>query len=544
MHDWKTVVRQNLSPLPLSNERAEDVIEEIAQQLEAAYNEARGQGATEEQAVAEAYRQMGDWEKLRSRVFQSVEGSLLPIWQQRGVFAPRRFPVWIALALALAFLAIRGFRQAVEMLPVPTIDWERPARRLVVSDTDLSRLERAGDKERYARALAFVALHSYDNQRATNAAEKAIALDPALTWIAAPVSHAMEPIPGRDPQPWIDRLRAWDSDNAYPYMLEASALIAANRQPTIWKIGSTAFGNTLGANSKWLSAMDKASRATRVDFYLDREFALDRQVLEDEGCDRPARLLRAAFEGRAFPDVVEIDAYLRVLLDEARAAGQSGNKEEALEKYWRTVSFAEEIGAASSSPLGYSKYRKDAFQSMLPLLAKAGRLNEATAVRAILSTDDKSTDTATQDYKERLRASSRSAQMVFASAICFEFLGPATAAWLFLAAVLKWKPSFSRALNWVASGLSFAPPAFAVASFALFLSYFPYARSISTITSQRDLATTYVPLMVRFSTFVTSPATEVWITRMFWPSIGCLAVAVAGVLLIRRQQNRRAMLDI
>lgn len=540
MHDWKAIVKEKLSPLPLPNDRAEEVIEEIALQLESAYDEARREGASKEESLARAFAQTGDWEKLRSRVFRSVQGGLLPVWQQRGVFSPRRFAVWIALLIALAFLALPGFRQVVMMLPVPAGKLESSVGNRVLSDAELSRLERAGDKHREARALAYVALHTDNNRRAVVAAEKAIALDPHLTWIAAPFSHALEPLPGRDPKPWIQRLESWDSGNAYPYMLEASSLIAAKRKSNIWKRGFAEFRNTLAADSAWRSAMDKASHATRVDFYFDREFALDKDVLEYEGCNRPQVLLAAVFEA-PFPDVIQINAYLHVLLDEAHAADRAGDTSQALEKYWRVINFGERLNAASQFPLVYPPYRRDAFTSMLPLLVKAGAVRAAHGVRAVISSDDTSAERVVQEYKAGERASGHSADMVFASALCFEFLVLATVLWLFLAAILKWKPSLSRDLNWLASLLCYAPPALAAASFALFLTYFPYARPLGAITSRRELVTTYVPLLARFSTFVANPAADTWITRMFWPSLGCVAIAISGAFLLRWRQHHGAM---
>jgi tetratricopeptide (TPR) repeat protein len=537
VRDWKAIVREKLSPLPLSNERAADVIEEIAQQLESAYDDARRRGATEDEALSQAYEQTGDWEKLRSRVFRSVEGGLLPLWEQRGVFAPRRLPVWIALLATLAFLALPEFRQVVTMLPVPKARLEPLAARRVVTDADLRRLERSGNKQAYARALAFVALHTDNNDRAVTTAKEAIAVDPQLTWVAASVSHAMEPIPGRDPKPWIDRLKAWDPGNAYPYMLEASARIAAERGSAVSGLDSARFWNAVEADPVWRSAMDKASAATRVDFYWDGEFVLDREVLEEEGFNRPEVLLAARFQ-EPFPDVAEINSYVGMLLDEAHSAARSGNADEALEKYWKVVSFSQKVNAASQFPLAYGEYRRGAFEGMLPLLVKGGRLQEADAVRAILASDDRSAERMTQEYKERERASQRSADMVFASALCFEFLALATLVWLLLAAILKWKSGFSRDLNWMASGLCFAPPALALASVALFLSYFPYARSIGAITSERDLVTMYVPLVVRFSTVVTNPAAETWIARMFWPSLWCIALGISGAFLVRWQRQR------
>lgn len=79
MPDWKSIVREKLGSLPLSNGRPDDVIEELAHQLESAYEEALAQGHDEQEAMRRSMAQFQDWEKLRSQVFQSVEGRHLPV---------------------------------------------------------------------------------------------------------------------------------------------------------------------------------------------------------------------------------------------------------------------------------------------------------------------------------------------------------------------------------------------------------------------------------------------------------------------------------
>ena len=211
MPDWKKIVREKLGTLPLSNGRRDEVIEELAQQLESAYEEALAQGINEQEAMRRSLAQFKDWEKLRSEVFQSVEGARLPVWEQHGFFAPRRWPVWIALGLTLSLFLAPAFRQAFAILPVPGADPTALGPR-IFPEKVLRRIEQSGDKQKYARSLAFVALHSpkEKDERAVHAAEKAIALDPSLTWIAAKICHATYSYPGYDPRPWIERLKAWD----------------------------------------------------------------------------------------------------------------------------------------------------------------------------------------------------------------------------------------------------------------------------------------------------------------------------------------------
>ena len=224
MPDWEKIVREKLGNLPLKDRGQEEVNDELAQQLESAYEEAIANGASESEAKRRSLAQFSDWEKLRSEVFRSVEGTQLPIWEQNGIFSPRRLPVWITLALTLALLAAPAFRQVLAMIPVPGSNltaWSSRA----FSERALRSIEQSGDKQKYARTLAFVALHCPDDLQAMDAAEKAVALDPQLTWISAHVSHATYLVPGYDPHPWIERLKSWDPQNAFPYLLEASANI-------------------------------------------------------------------------------------------------------------------------------------------------------------------------------------------------------------------------------------------------------------------------------------------------------------------------------
>jgi hypothetical protein len=553
VHDWKAIVRAKLMPLPLAQDRADDVIEEMAQQLETAYEEARARGSVEGDALAKAYAQIDDWERLRSGVFQSIEGGPLPVWQQRGVFAPRRFPVWIALGFVLALLLSPSFRQALALLPIPGINstmlqglsiWVPRDVRDAVSDADLRRFASGGDKERYARALAFVALHSVDNQRAVNAAETAIALDPQLTWISASVSHAIEPLPGRDPQPWIDRLKTWDRGNAYPYLLEASAAISSDREKLRRRYAMIEpnLGQALSTSTAWRAAMAKALAAQRVDFYQDRAFALDRQVLEDQGSYSPQALL-TAFASAPFPDFLGINAYFAVLCDDAAAAAKSGHTEAALAKYESVIRFSGEVEAAYrwTSARPFAKYRRQALESMLPLGMKPGHPEQA-AVEAAL-TAFKANDSAqivSREHREREITGARAARLVLIGGLCVAVFGIASLTWLLLIAILKWRPRLSGILNRLACVLCFAPPALLLASLTLFLGYFPYARPLSAIASPREFIGIYGPLLNGFAIAAPSLPTEAWLTRMFWPCIWCAAAAISGVLLLRWQHHRRA----
>ena len=540
MPDWKRIVGDKLGTLPLRSRRRDEVIEELAQQLESAYEEALREGLNEPEALDRSMAQFEDWEKLRLHVFQSVEGTRLPVWEQNGVFAPRRLPVWIALALTLLFLAMPSFRQGLELLPVPgsdPMDWGSR----VFSEKELRRIELSGDKEKYARALAFVALHSpkRDDLRARDAAEKAIALDPRLTWISAEVSHATYGFPGYDPHPWIERLKAWDPENGFPYLLEADANVHWWEPPST-KYGATPGGEraALAREPRWCIPMEKAFSAPRLDFYEAQHFALDRQVLQEKGFDRPDILL-AGMWSQPMPDFIAMNFYVDTLLnDVGEKAKKSGRLDDALAAYQRVVRFGERLENPSAYNLHLlsTKYRKDAYEKMAPLLRQQGRTQQSADVEAarasLLDPGKRLSFLVSYDVGER------SGHIVQLSGLFLCLFFAATVAWLMALILLRWKPNLSAALNRLASVLSLAPALLLFSSLALFLGYYPYARHISQYASLQELEQGFRPFIMGVYSFPALDAfTQIYLPRMFWPSVWCAVVALVGacsVWLVRR----------
>ena len=533
MPDWKKIVRAKLGTMPLENGRREEVIEELAEQLESAYQEALGQGISEQEAVRRSLEQFKDWEKLRSEVFHSVEGMRLPVWEQNGVFAPRRPPVWIVLGLTLLLLALPSFRQALEILPVPgsdPADWSSR----VFSERELRRLELSGDKEKYARSLAFVALHSpkEDDLRSVHAAEKAIALDPRLTWISAKVSHATYSFPGYDPHPWIERLKAWDPENGFTYLLEADANIHWWELPWI-KYGATPGGvrRFLAAEPRWRIPMEKAFAAPRLDFYSAQQFALDRQVLEEQGFDRPDVLMVGLWR-RPMPDLVAMNFYVDILLNDfGEKAEKSGRIDEALATYQSVARFGERLQSVSLydwQSLPARKYRKDSHEKIASLLERQGRTERSAELESTLRALSETGEQPPFSMPNRV-VEERSAHIVQLSALLVCLLFGATVAWLVALGALRWRRNLSSAWNRLASILCAAPVLLLLSSLALFLGYYPYARSIAQYASMQELQEGFGAFFVGVYEFPGLGAfTEVWLPRMFWPSVWCAVVALAG----------------
>jgi hypothetical protein len=543
MPDWKKIVREKLGRLPLHNGRREEVIEELAQQLESAYEEALARGITEQEALRRSLAQFKDWEKLRSEVFHSVEGTRLPVWEQNAFFSPRRLPVWIALALTLLLLAAPSFRQALAILPVPGEGdpWAWTPR--VFSEKALRRIEQSGDKQKYARALAFVALHSpeEDDLRAAQAAGKAIALDPRLTWISAKVSHATYLIPGYDPHPWIERLKAWDPQNAFPYLLEADANVHYWEPPwTKYNAATSGLREALAAEPRWHIPMEKAFAAPRMDFYGAKQFDLDRQVLQEQGLDRPDMLLLDTWS-QAMPDFQAMSMYAEIQVkDVGENAEKDGRTEDAIAAYYNVIHFAEKLqveGSTNSRVFIAAWLQREPCEKMASLLRRKGRGGEAAAFEttlAALSAADPSKNPYYFGFRSANRvAAARSAHAAAFFGLLVMLLGIATAVWLISVITLKWKPDLNRALNRLTSVLCLAPPLLLLGCLALFLIYYPHARSIGQFASGRELDEAFGLFFVNlyqrpnFDNYA-----DIWFNRMFWPSVWCAGIALAGAILL------------
>jgi hypothetical protein len=289
--------------------------------------------------------------------------------------------------------------------------------------------------------------------------------------------------------------------------------------------------------------MEKAFAASRVDFYEKQQFALDRQVLQEQGLDRPDMLMAAAWS-QAMPDLLAIRLYSEHLLSMGETAEKLGHIDAALTNYWAVARFGQKLRSGEPNDLQViiaAALQQEAYEKMLPLLRRESRPREATAVEstlAILGQADPS--------KKRTALSSneanavRSGRIVGVSGFFAVFLGVVTALWLISVSLLKWRPNLSCRLNRFSSVLCLAPPLLLLSCSALFLSYYPYARSIQQYSSGRELHEAYGLFLLQVYGFTSiGPISDVWISNMFWPLVWCAAVALAGAVALKFVARRQ-----
>ena len=68
MTNWRRYVRDRLPPLPIAAEREQEIVDELALQLESAYDAAISRGASEGEALAGAYAEVPDWNGLAAEL--------------------------------------------------------------------------------------------------------------------------------------------------------------------------------------------------------------------------------------------------------------------------------------------------------------------------------------------------------------------------------------------------------------------------------------------------------------------------------------------
>ncbi len=76
MKDWRHYIREHLAPLALPPERELEIVEELAEHLEATYEAAMLKGASEADAHAAALRQINDWPLLESELARTERAPL------------------------------------------------------------------------------------------------------------------------------------------------------------------------------------------------------------------------------------------------------------------------------------------------------------------------------------------------------------------------------------------------------------------------------------------------------------------------------------
>ncbi len=309
-----------------------------------------------------------------------------------------RFMSVIFLVLSLAFLGAEEFRWGLQafllhlrgdedLLDRPWLagishfrDW--------LTGISAQRL-RAWAQDGNPEEIAFAALYpvGMDPEEVFRLAEQAVAKDPNLTWIYAPVLFTawVRRIDFADRrvaerlERWVASLEASDPQNSVPWLLRAFLTRLGNKG---WPKDPDIDIRFLATQEAWLAAMARAFEQPRYDSYARRRFDLERKVLRQRGRATPLAMATAVSSHVALWG--DVQPYLRVHAKHlAQVAEQAGRLDEAIVVYRRTIAFSGRLSLGATSLIERMVavfWEQWASQGLLGVLRKAGRTEEAALV--------------------------------------------------------------------------------------------------------------------------------------------------------------------
>ena len=316
------------------------------------------------------------------------EGSALEALSRNASRIPRtpRFVTAILLLASFAMLFVPDVREAIHST---FRAWSGNYDRITADDRALvARLRAEAEKRQDAQAMALVALLANDRVERMHMADRAVSLDPSLTWIYAYVrtteglgACCNNPLPAE----WLDKLQKWDPDNAVPRVLIAHQSFL--RFDEAWqKSGERGAYEAeavkyLQQDKGWVAAMEFAFQAPKYDSYGSREFDLYRAVAQRyniRDLEAARALLWSDYVFRL--GISDVTYYADLLAERGEAAQQAGNSSEAEALYRRPVEFSERMAVQTHAPderIFWESIEGDSLRKLQALLVKSGKTDEA-----------------------------------------------------------------------------------------------------------------------------------------------------------------------
>jgi hypothetical protein len=283
--------------------------------------------------------------------------------------APVKKPGILAALVTVAALAILLIPSAHQGLRAVLTSW-RPDR-VEAYQAEVLQIARDAESRGDAKTMAFAAMRMATWKDSVSYSNKAVALDPSLTWIFTQrFINDGDLSAVRD---WPATLAAWDPGNA------VAPLVQAQIRSVEIGHGSFVDGAILRSDPQWIEDGRKALESPRFDSYHNRRLQLDREVFRSRGYDAPDVV---AVGVAPFGTVSEYPAYEYSisLLKEAKAALARGDKQTATRDAWTVAHFGEVLRANGENEierLWSVGYLRSAYKVLQPILADKGRTEEA-----------------------------------------------------------------------------------------------------------------------------------------------------------------------
>jgi hypothetical protein len=287
----------------------------------------------------------------------------------RKDLAPVKKPGILAALVTVTALALLLIPSANQGLRSVLTSWE--SNHEAAEETRFMQIARDAESRGDAKTMAFAAMRIWSRKDFVSFANKAVTLDPSLTWIFAQGSFNITNVP--ESRDWPAKLAAYDQGNSVAYLVQAqirSSELSHNGMIT---------ASDLKSDPQWLDAGRKALESPRYDSYHNRRLALDRDVIVALGI-KDARVIGLTSLRTGFVSLWSAEVYSKQLMAEAKLAIQRGDKETAKRDAWAVAHFGEIVRAHGETEMERrwaTNFMRPSYAMLQPLLAAEGRHDES-----------------------------------------------------------------------------------------------------------------------------------------------------------------------
>jgi hypothetical protein len=249
-------------------------------------------------------------------------------------------------------------------------------------DPELETLARKAERNHDAEGLAFVATRTTNQSESARLTEKAVHLDPKLTWIYAVVAVQYPSLP--EINQWVPLLQQSDPQNALPNLIVAEKididLVVREKIPHRVEEQPAA----------WQNAMAAAFQSPKLDNYLARLIELDRRVLLRYQVDDPFQTLGDdRWYGLPSYAVADSSSYAHWLLESGRTLEAHGDRKGAFEKYLTVVRFGQMLGPVGGFFLRRERELQEACKRLGAISEEEGNKVEAAFYTSLADQTDR-----------------------------------------------------------------------------------------------------------------------------------------------------------
>lgn len=326
-----------------------------------------------------------------------------------GLFA-RSFPLRkvvlvvcaVFVAGALLFFLAPPFRQGARISLAAWRDFVRveapqSQRRLVA-------LAQRAESNRDAEGLAFAATQLQISSESARLAERAVRLDPNLTWIYFVVAAGHPSLP--EIPRWVLELERWDPQNALVHLILAESihldrLSRASQLPP----GEAQHVLDLESDPAWHNAMAAVFASPKYDDYLDRLRELDRRVFARYGLNNPYEMILGESVWLPAYGMADTQRFAQSLLVSGELLETGGDRKGAREKYWTVARFGQAMDAQAHTGqerMLSASLQSAAYARLKVLSEKAGNADETAHFGYLATKFEPQSVTRASSHEERV----------------------------------------------------------------------------------------------------------------------------------------------